>query len=611
MDWENLQRPGFSPDYTDQRYARMDLAFARSDWIATPAAQALIRNSRSLLGYVGGKPGHFTSKDHNFLPGETVEKQLIVLNNSRQPVTCDSQWSLELPQPITGSKQIAIATGQQERVPLRFELPAVLPPARYELRATFQFRNGETQQDSFWIDVLPSPKAPPSGAKIALFDPKGETRALLSRMGVPAQPVEAGADLTPYHILIVGKAALTAGGAAPDTSRVREGLKVILFEQSSEVLEKRFGFRVEEYGLRHVFPRVLDHPVLAGLATVHLGDWHGEATLLSPRLKYEMRPRNGPTVQWCDIPVTRVWRCGNRGNVASVLIEKPARGDFLPILDGGYSLQYSPLLEYREGQGLMLFCQMDVTGRTESEPAAEALARNLLAYVSGWKPAPRRTAVYVGDAAGRQHLEAIGVPLSPSGISKLSPGQILIVGPGGVAEVGSQAQTVAEWRKQGGTLLAIGLGEAEAAALPSRVGMTKREHISAYFEAPGMKSPFAGIGPADVHNRDPRELPLVANGAMIIGDGVLALAGDSQVVFCQIAPWQFGNSQPGNLRRTYRRTAFLLSRVLGNLGVEESTPLLERFHRPPVATGAEKRWLTGLYVDQPEEWDDPYRFFRW
>jgi hypothetical protein len=25
----------------------------------------------------------------------------------------------------------------------------------------------------------------------------------------------------------------------------------------------------------------------------------------------------------------------------------------------------------------------------------------------------------------------------------------------------------------------------------------------------------------------------------------------------------------------------------------------------------QKRWLAGFYVDQPEEWDDPYRFFRW
>ena len=58
---------------------------------------------------------------------------------------------------------------------------------------------------------------------------------------------------------------------------------------------------------------------------------------------------------WCGIPVPHIWRCGNQGNVASVLIEKPARGDFLPLVDGGFSLQYSPLLEYREGQGVVLF----------------------------------------------------------------------------------------------------------------------------------------------------------------------------------------------------------------------------------------------------------------
>src|SRR5262249_52890695 len=112
------------------------------------------------------------------------------------------------------------------------------------------------------------------------------------------------------------------------------------------------------------------------------------------------RARHGPTVRWCGIEVTRPWRCGCRGNVASVLIEKPARGDFLPILDGGYALQYSPLLEYREGRGMVLFCQLDVTGRTEGDPAADRLARNILGYVSAWKPKPRRQVVYAGDPAG-------------------------------------------------------------------------------------------------------------------------------------------------------------------------------------------------------------------
>ena len=104
-----------------------------------------------------------------------------------------------------------------------------------------------------------------------------------------------------------------------------------------------------------------------------------------------------------------VWRCGNRGNVASVLIEKPARGDFLPVLDGGYSLQYSPLMEYREGKGMVLFCQLDVTGRTEQDPAAETLAGNVLRYVAGWKPPARREALYVGGPVGRRYLEFSGI----------------------------------------------------------------------------------------------------------------------------------------------------------------------------------------------------------
>src|SRR6185503_17792127 len=249
------------------------------------------------------------------------------------------------------------------------------------------------------------------------------------------QAVDATADLSAFDTLIVGKAALTTNGAAPDITRVRDGLKVVLFEQTADVLEKRFGFRVAEYGLRQLFPRVPDHPVLAGISADHWRDWRGEATILAPRLEYTLRPRYGPTVNWCDIPVPRLWRCGNRGNVASVLIEKPARGDFLPIIDGGYSLQYSPLLEHREGRGVVLFCQMDVTGRSEADPVAETLTRNLLQYVSDWKPGPARTAVYAGDAAGKRHLESSGISVASYEGGSLSPDQVLVVGVGGGREL--------------------------------------------------------------------------------------------------------------------------------------------------------------------------------
>ena len=72
-----------------------------------------------------------------------------------------------------------------------------------------------------------------------------------------------------------------------------------------------------------------------------------------------------------------------------------------------------------------------------------------------------------------------------------------------------------------------------------------------------------------------------------------------------------GPGEPQNLRRTYRRTSFQLARLLANMGVAAPTPLLARFSSPVTAAKPEKRWLDAFYLDRPEEWDDPYRFFRW
>ena len=623
VDWDSLQRPGFSPDYVGERFEQMDLAFERSDWTATADGQAIMRNYRPLLAYIGGRHPHFTSKDHNFYPGETLDKQIIVSNNSRATVTCDCEWSLGLPGVLAGRNRVSVPTGQLERVPVSFALPATLAPGKYALRATVTFSTGEAQQDSFAIDVLRRPPDPvaasgadarPSAAitRIALFDPKGETRKLLDTIGVACRSIDANADLSAYDTLIVGKSALTVDGPAPSIVRVRDGLKVIVFEQAARVLEKRLGFRVQEYGLRQVFPRLPDHPLLAGIAAEQLHDWRGEATILPPKLEYEKRPRYGPTVKWCDILVTRVWRCGNRGNVASVLIEKPARGNFLPILDGGFSLQYSPLLQYHEGHGLVLFCQLDLTGRTEADPAAESLARNILQYVSNWQPAPSRKAFYAGESAGLSHLQSAGIAVEASTGAKLSPDQVLVVGPGGGRELATDAPAIALWLKAGGRVLAIGLDEQEANAfLPFKVGVKKAEHIATCFEPFDVHSLFAGVGPADVHNRDPRELPLIRAGAAVIGDGVLARVEGVDVVFCQLVPWQFESGGQPNVKRTFRRSSFLVSRLLANMGVDAATPILARLSTPVAVAPLERRWQSGLYLDQPEESDDPYRFFRW
>ncbi|HEV2393775.1 MAG TPA: hypothetical protein VG146_15585 [Verrucomicrobiae bacterium] len=582
VDWDNVQRPGYSPDFIDRTYARFDLAYKRSDWIALPTAQSLLRNNMPLLAWLAGKPEHFTTKDHTFYPGETVEKQLIVINNTRLTLNGQAWWSTDLAPAISGAQQLTVPAGDQVRVPVIIKLPANQAPGHYRIDAAFSSSTGERQDDAFTLDVIPRPAPPRLNSRTALFDPPGRTAKWLAGLGVSFRLVDAAADLEAFDVLVIGKGALTVNEPAPALERVRDGLKVIVFEQTASALEKRLGFKVEEYWLRQVWPRVPDSPLLVGLKAENLRDWRGASTLLSPVLDYKLSPRysGAPTVRWCGLEVTRLWRCGNWGDVASVLIEKPTRGDFLPILDGGYALQYSPLLEYREGRGMVLFCQMDVTARTESEPAAETLANNILRYVAAWRPEPRRTAMYAGDPAGQAWLTACGIDAAPFKGEPPAEDQVLIVAPGGDRALAANAAATTDWIQAGGRVLALGLDQGEANSfLPTKVTMKSAEHIAAAFAPFRADSLLVGVSPADVHNRDPRQLPLVSAGATVYGDGVLATLG--KVVFCQLTPWSFDQTpEHFNQRRTFRRASFAVSRLLGNLGVDGSTPLLERFSEP-------------------------------
>ena len=221
-----------------------------------------------------------------------------------------------------------------------------------------------------------------------------------------------------------------------------------------------------------------------------------------------------------------------------------------------------------------------------------------------------RTAIYAGEPASKTHLQAAGFAVETFRKEALTTDRVLIVGPGGAAQLADQAPAISRWLKSGGYLLALGLDDADARSLLlGSLKIKRQEHIATYFTPASRDSPFCGIGPADMHNRDPRTLPLVAEGAALIGNGVLAKCDDANVVFCQLLPWQFQPKMQMNLKRTFRSSSRQLTRLLANLGAASETPILGRFASPPDKT--EQRWLSGLYLDVPEEWDYPYRFFRW
>ena len=138
----NCQRPGFSPDYVDQPYERMDVAYERTDWVPTADGPGPVAQQRA-SARLYRRPGlPLQSKEHNFRPGETVEKQIIIINNSRATVAADCTWSLGLSEPVSGHKSVTIATGQQEHVPVRFALPGAVAAGAYDLECDGHVQHG-------------------------------------------------------------------------------------------------------------------------------------------------------------------------------------------------------------------------------------------------------------------------------------------------------------------------------------------------------------------------------------------------------------------------------------------------------------------------------------
>ena len=112
-------------------------------------------------------------------PGETVEKQLILINNSRDAVSCDCEWSLGLPQ--TGRRQPRSChrarRASRQRIPVA--LRAAGRAGRRPVRADGHRPRSATARRSRIPSRSMSCRAPPSpvgrARRIALFDPKGET----------------------------------------------------------------------------------------------------------------------------------------------------------------------------------------------------------------------------------------------------------------------------------------------------------------------------------------------------------------------------------------------------------------------------------------------------
>lgn len=568
----------------------------RSDFCKTPWGETFAKWNREEIAFIGGGEV-FTEKDHHFVAGEEFRKQLVIVNDCREKR--EVEWTAKCGE-VRHSGKVAVDAGGVAFVPVAFKAPG--KAGKYQIEAYFAFSDGEKRSDRFGFEVY-APLKTPKVMDVVLYDTKGLTRRELDRLGLAYRLVN---DLEELHRivttnktfkLIVGRESLTRHlfdrFLVPNPNRYYEFHgKVLVFEQSYRQLTD-IGFRTQEYGLRNVYARWSDAQ-FPKLDADEIRDWNGEATLTTP---YNTSIRKDDsryfTEEWGPFQNTRTWRCRNRGNVASVIPEKPGAGSWRPLLDGAFNLEYAPLLEWAAMYGRIVFCQLDVTARTRSDPVADNVIRRLYARLDQpgqrWRANPQVLgfdAIWYANNA----FMCLGPNPSSEPDAWFKPESTTVIASSGAKKPADFNRRV----EQGMTAILLGMS-AEEVKEWSPVAI-KCENVTNAWVNPIIAKPPAelnGISAADFYVHGRVDFAAFTEPAED-GNEVFRVVrfGKGKVVFWQLPPWKIDSERRPYLRVSRRRANSMLGLLENNLGV--------KFNPRAV-----------FYFDNQFSDDDPYRYWRW
>ncbi len=469
-----------------------------------------------LLVYLGGQASEFTEADHAFYQGEKISKSIVVVNDHSYPVRLRLNWTCRNrdtgESAANGHLTRRAAPGAILKLPLEFTAPMVNNRGSFRILLSARDDRGEIDvEDHFDLQVFerPGPLAATAAVhgRILLFDPRRRTAAMLKRAGVKFTMLKSAAQALRADLLIVGTGAL--GESPPKLLQQVEamglfdqGLNLLVFEQLADANFANLVFKQTRQ--RYTFARTPKHPLLAGLTDGDFINWRGAGDLVPAQVESSADGPHYPRPKWCN---------GNGNMVASVVVRKPAFGDFLPILDCGFNLLNTPLLELRKGRGRVLLCQMDVTSRYGSDPVATRLVNNLLREYS--LPAasiPPYRVAYLGGSRVANWLSAMGcgfTRLKLSGKRRLTARfPLVVVGDLAIKEDSDSAEILRHFTAGGGCVVC--LGKTDLAWL--RIGIKTRKIITHRLLMPDKRDRiFRGISLADLYFRRPQSINCLAN----------------------------------------------------------------------------------------------------
>lgn len=519
-----------------------------------PMMKAMARYFGDTDLYIAGPGADWPSKDHNFYAGETVRKQVVLLNDLAHDIPCTLQWRLS---DATGK---ALLSGKIEAIskagtptfyPLEFKAPTVAQRTEFTLTVQpVKQPRQDFKPESFAIQVFAAAKPSAPTGTVLLYDPVGDTAKMLQKAGITYANLTPQSKLSFDALLVVGRKSYDAGFLALAKTlnleqAIRQGLRLVVLEQTSGT---PFGLKLEETSTRQTF--ISHDTLLGGLQEGGLWDLRGQSDLIEP---YPDAPEWSKQ-KWPE----RCFKWGNRGVVATYVYDKPHYAPFRSILNCGFDLCQSPLLEAQFGKGQVTLCQVDVTPRYGIDPVSTRLVDALLRLAA---PTPQVPCSYLG-ASARTFLAPYG--MTPT---EYQPGARGVIVVGKEPLEPAQLQALQRDAEAGATVLLLpGSPAADAFGL--------RLHEEKLFIANlPPDALLAGLNPGDLYLKSWETLPVASaeNGwRNLVEPGLIAFkqAGMGRVVACQLDPDKLTG------KRGRVKALRVWNMLLTNLGVERNSAFI-------------------------------------
>ncbi|MEI8246553.1 MAG: hypothetical protein WCI51_12025 [Lentisphaerota bacterium] len=532
---------------------------AKPAWV-NPNFDIESQANKQLLIYIAGAGSH-TDKTHTFYSGETVAKSAAVAWDGPGRTKLEGEWTLKSADGssiVSGKLKSDLNTGEIKQLPFSFVAPKVSNRTDFTIELKTSQDGRPVEDDSFAITVFPKNDASSLRSRVAIYDPEGKSTPWLKSIGVNAVKLKKGDKLDGFDLLVVAREAVVQCEELPYTKEdVRRGLKVLVLEQIPAVW-RGLGFRGNEAMPRRVFPSGANCPVMNGLALSDLTDWRGSPDLLPEGNNQLAETRHA--AKWT-----------NSHAIASSMPQIPRSAGFSPLLSAEFDLDYSPLLEWRFGKGVVIFSALDFSGRVGVDPAATLLARNILAYLDSAVPEKTRRVVCNGGLDTIELLRKLGVDPVQAADIKNPDGTIIVIGSG---ETSPSQKEIGDFVSQGGRVLFLPQSPETLAAWGLKT------HKQTIQRVPMENNRlFNNIGPNLLRWRDALTIDAFSSdgqpqGTTVLAGGLAASqsSGNGVMLFCQVSPallaekYAKDKTKAETVDTSVIRLEQLLARLFGNLG---------------------------------------------